>query len=223
MTALFTFISRQKVIGKVVKEIYAIVKKPLVVIKHVVERVVRAIQHTLVKLRDVMVRMKKGIVNIVKVIKRAFAFLAQAANVCNAELGTPFQRCVKLFQVARADCQKKLGFTEILCEITRLVEGLCYSVKFIDYICDFVEYISDASLQEIVDSLARFERDIHDMMYVSVKFNHHFHFDTNASKTFERIRDDLTADVRRQAGMFLVVMTWMHFVSVVFCAWILLK
>lgn len=213
----------QKVLGNIVKEIYAIIKQPIVAIKHVVERILKQMKQLFTKLRDIMIRMNESIVRIVQVIKRAFAFLARAANVCNTEIGTPFERCTEQFNVAHRECLAKFDNFPKLCDVIKLIRMICYSVKFIDYVCEFVEYVSDETLDILMLNMARVERDIHDLMYVSVSFEHHFHFETNASKSYHQIRDEIVQEVTERAKGLFVVMSCVHLVSSVLFTWVILK
>lgn len=213
----------QKTLGSIAKQIYTIIKQPLVAIKHVVERILKHMKQLFVKLRDIMIRMNAAIVRIVQVIKRAFAFLARAANVCNKDIGTPFERCIEQFNVAHHNCLAKFDNFPTLCDVTKPIRMICYSVKFIDYVCEFVEYVSDETLDILMQNLARIERDIHDLMYVSVSFEHHFHFETNASKSYQQIRDEIVLEVSDRAKALFVVMTFVHLVSSVLFTWVVLK
>lgn len=47
----------------------------------------------------------------------------------------------------------KLGPLEILCNITYLVQAICYSVKFLDYVCDLVDFVSDAIVGVVKKSI----------------------------------------------------------------------
>lgn len=72
--------------------------------------------------------------------------------MCNKKLGTPFERCEKVFEGAVADCQANLGphFGDI-CNLANVVGAMCYTVKPIDFICILVTFVSDT----IVDSVRK--------------------------------------------------------------------
>lgn len=88
-----------------------------------------------------------------KVIKAAFEFLAKIINICNKELGTPFERCTRVFENAIADCNAKLGpLFNWLCSLTYIVQSVCYLVKFLDLICIIVDFISDSVVGVVIRS-----------------------------------------------------------------------
>lgn len=95
----------QQLVKQIAEEIVTILKRPLVAIRRVVGNMLKHLDRVIGKLRVMMLRMRECVVVVVRVIRKAFAFLASAANVCNEDIGTPFERCSGLFQVAREDCR----------------------------------------------------------------------------------------------------------------------
>jgi len=86
----------------------------------------------------------------VRVIVSVFRWLGNVINICNKEIGTPFDRCRNVFEGAVADCRAKLGPTFAkICNITYLVETLCYTVKPLDLICAFVSFIEDTIIGSV--------------------------------------------------------------------------
>lgn len=61
------------------------------------------------------------------------------------------------------------------------------------------------------------------MLYISVKFEHHFHFDTNASKSFHQIGDEVLADVQQRSKHISRLASWAHLFSSFFLLWTILK
>lgn len=85
-------------------------------------------------------------------IESAFSFLGGAAHLCNKKLGTPFNRCRQLFEDAKEDCRRKLGNVDFMCEVTTLVEAVCYTVKFMDFMCELIDFLSDSAVGFVKES-----------------------------------------------------------------------
>lgn len=86
-------------------------------------------------------------------IKSVFEFLGRIINICNKELGTPFQRCTRVFENAIADCNAKLGpLFSWLCSLAYIVKAVCYLVKVFDYVCMVVDFISNSVVGVIIKS-----------------------------------------------------------------------
>lgn len=89
---------------------------------------------------------------LVKTIKKGFNWLGGRVALCNKEIGTPFQRCYKIANKALSDCREKMGKLKFLCNVTKIMHGLCYSVKFIDVICIIIDFISDKIVHAVEES-----------------------------------------------------------------------
>lgn len=87
-----------------------------------------------------------------KTIKKGFSWLGDRVALCNKEIGTPFQRCYKIADKALSDCTEKMGQLKFLCNVTKIMHGLCYSVKFIDVICILVDFVSDKIVETVTES-----------------------------------------------------------------------
>lgn len=86
-----------------------------------------------------------------------FDWLGSIVSICNKKVGTPFERCEKVFEGAVADCHAKLGpFFGGLCNLTYLVSSLCYLVKPLDFICMLVSFFSDVIVSTIRKSMTTF-------------------------------------------------------------------
>lgn len=82
-----------------------------------------------------------------------FEFLGKILNICNKELGTPFERCSRVFENAIADCNAKLGpLFNWLCSLAYIVKAVCYIVKVFDYVCMIVDFISNSVVGVIIRS-----------------------------------------------------------------------
>lgn len=79
-----------------------------------------------------------------RVIKSAYEWLGNVVNMCNKELGTPFDRCENVFEEAVSDCKEKLGpLFGGVCNMPYVVGSVCYIVKPMDFICILVSYVAD--------------------------------------------------------------------------------
>lgn len=87
-------------------------------------------------------------------IKAALQFLAKIINFCNKELGTPFERCSRVFENAISDCNAKLGpLFNWLCSIVYLVQSVCYIVKIFDFVCIIVDFIKNSVVGVVIRSM----------------------------------------------------------------------
>ncbi|KAJ8955683.1 hypothetical protein NQ318_008554 [Aromia moschata] len=153
----------------------------------------------------------------VRVIKAAFEFLAKIISICNKELGTPFERCSRVFENAIADCNAKLGpLFNWLCSITYIVKSVCYLVKFLDFICILVDFISNSVIGVVIRKVKTFIRHIKTMFYVRIKFSHSFQFQTNSSRTVSEIAHEIVGEIRERTRVLAALFTFMTSAATLF-------
>ncbi|XP_067203088.1 trichohyalin-like isoform X1 [Linepithema humile] len=144
--------------------------------------------------------------------------------MCNKKLGTPFDRCQRVFDGAVADCKAKLGpLFGGICNLAYIVGALCYIVKPLDFICMLVSYAADTIVDAVRKKIKRFTRHIKAMFYVKVKFSHSFHFEANQTKTLEDVSTSIITEVRSRTDKFLAVFDWMSFMTTFFIFFMLLR
>lgn len=64
--------------------------------------------------------------------------------------------------------------------------------------------------------LSDFIAEIHNMLFVSVKFEHSFHFHTNSSKTLGEIKGEIFAEIEERSKVFVLMISWMNLLSGLF-------
>lgn len=85
-------------------------------------------------------------------IKKAYDWLRNTSRMCNAEFGTPFERCMNISDTAMINCREKLGPIKPLCHVTQVFSLLCYTTKVVDAVCVLVGLINDSSDLDIMAS-----------------------------------------------------------------------
>ncbi|RZC33618.1 DC-STAMP domain-containing protein 2-like [Asbolus verrucosus] len=205
----------QEQLKSAVKQIIDVIKKPFYAIRDAIKSVVKTVKAVVKKIKDILLKIKRIIVAILKVIKAAFQFLGKILNICNKELGTPFQRCSRVFENAITDCYAKLGpWFSWLCSVAYLVQSVCYIVKIFDYVCMLVDFISDSVIGVVVRSegcrsrrlliksnaleVKSFIRHVRTMFYVRIKFSHSFHFHTNSSKSYSEVAKGIVTEIKER-------------------------
>ena len=141
----------------------------MLALKDAVEHVIEHIAKTLEELKKDLIQIKNSVNNIGKILnssslrlvkdiyifflvhtfQKVFKWLANIVNVCNNKLGTPFKRCSRVVDDTIEECRKQLGIAHSLCDVTNLLKTFCNSVKFIDYLCELIDFISDSVLVEM--------------------------------------------------------------------------
>ncbi|KAM4644492.1 LOW QUALITY PROTEIN: DC-STAMP domain-containing protein 2 [Amazona ochrocephala] len=63
--------------------------------------------------------------HIARALRNVWLWLASIGQVCNEELGSPFYRCLSLFEEAKDNCERAIPFLFFLCYIITAFKPLC--------------------------------------------------------------------------------------------------
>ncbi|XP_069674725.1 DC-STAMP domain-containing protein 2-like [Periplaneta americana] len=195
-----------------VRQIIEAIKKPFMAIKDAFRKVMKIIKLIVKKIKDILLAIKRIIVSILRVIKSVIQWLGNIVNICNKKVGTPFQRCMRVFDGAVTDCQAKLGpLFNWMCSLTYVVSIVCYVVKIFDLICMLLDFINNNVIGVVKKKVKSFVDHIRNIFYVSVDFKHSFHFETQQSISMREIAASLVAEIRQRTEKFLTIFDWMGF------------
>ncbi|CAG9828968.1 unnamed protein product [Diabrotica balteata] len=187
----------QEQLKTVVRQIIEVIKKPFYALKDAIKKVIETVKKIIKQIKEILIKIKRIVMSIVRVIKSAFMFLAKIINICNKELGTPFERCSRVFDNAIADCNATLGsFFSWMCSVTYIVKAVCYVVKIFDYVCIIVDFIKDSIIGVVIRKIKGFVRHIRTMFYVRIKFSHSFSFETKSSKSITEISKAIVQEIK---------------------------
>ncbi|KAG5882313.1 hypothetical protein JTB14_019337 [Gonioctena quinquepunctata] len=207
----------QEQLKAAVRQIIDVIKKPFYALKDAIKKVVETVKKVIKKIKEILMKIKRIIMGIIRVIKAAFEFLAKIINICNKELGTPFERCSRVFDNAIADCNAKLGsMFSWMCSITYIVKAVCYIVKPFDLLCLIVDFISNSIIGVVVRKVKSFVRHIRTMFYVRIKFSHSFHFETQSSKSIMEISREIVQEIKDRSKTVSAVFNFLTSAAMLF-------
>ncbi|KAL1513928.1 hypothetical protein ABEB36_003266 [Hypothenemus hampei] len=214
----------QEQLKQAVKQIIDVIKKPFMAIKEAIKKVIRTVKEIVKKIKEILLKIKRIVMAIVRVIKSVFEFLGKMINICNKELGTPFERCTRVFENAIADCNAKLGpLFNWLCSLAYIVKAVCYIVKIFDYICMIVDFISNSIVGVIIRKIKIFVRHIKTMFYVRIRFAHSFKYKTVASKSVTEIAKEIVKEVKARSQGIVAFFNFMTSASMLFFTYLIFQ
>ncbi|KAK2576099.1 hypothetical protein KPH14_007434 [Odynerus spinipes] len=151
-----SLICGQEQLKEAIKSVIDLIKQPFYALKEAITKVIKTVRVIVRKIKETLVAIKRLVLSILNVITAVFQWLGSIVNICNKRLGTPFDRCQRVFEGAVADCRAKLGpiFGEI-CNLTYVVSSLCWIVKPLDFICMLVSYVADAIVDAVKKSMVQ--------------------------------------------------------------------
>ncbi|CAH1169930.1 unnamed protein product, partial [Phaedon cochleariae] len=214
----------QEQLKNAVKQIIDVIKKPFYALKDAIKKVVETVKKIVKKIKEILLKIKRIIMGIIKIIKAAFEFLAKIISICNKELGTPFERCSRVFENAIADCNAKLGsMFSWLCSLAYIVQSVCYLVKIFDLVCMVVDFISDSIIGVVIRKVKGFVRHIRTMFYVRIKFSHSFHFETNSSKSIAEISKGIVHEIKDRTRTITAIFQFLTSGAVLFFVFMVVR
>ncbi|XP_066142810.1 DC-STAMP domain-containing protein 2-like [Euwallacea fornicatus] len=214
----------QEQLKQAVKQIIDVVKKPFLAIKEAIKKVVKTVKEVVKKIKEILMKIKRIVMSIVRVIKSAFEFLGKIINICNKELGTPFERCTRVFDNAIADCNASLGpLFNWLCSLSYIVKAVCYIVKIFDYICMMVDFLSNSVVGVIIRKMKTFVRHIKTMFYVKIRFSHSFKYKTVSSKSVTQIAKEIVAEIKDRSRDIVAFFNFMTLASLLFFVYLIFE
>ncbi|NXJ70416.1 DCST2 protein, partial [Rostratula benghalensis] len=145
---------------------------------------------------------------VARTLRNVWRWLANMSKVCNKELGSPYNNCMRLFNEAKDKCDRTIPFLAFLCYIIVAFRPLCNLAKSA---CVRVPVPSHSAAPchpptAIKDTLDRIRREFE----FNISAVHHFNVSLTASKSLGQVASDIMQAVRlrleptrRFLGLFL--------------------
>ncbi|CAH1404522.1 unnamed protein product [Nezara viridula] len=207
-----------------VKSLIDLIKKPFYAIKDSMKQIMEKIKVVVEKVKEIITTLKRIVKSVIGVIKSAYEWLNSVVSMCGKKLGTPFERCEKAFGQAYDSCIETVPvFFDVLCKVTDFVQGVCYIVKPVDYICELFDFVSDEIVNFVKKKLTEFSSQVKNIFYVSVKFSHNFEFHTEQSKSVKEIAANIMMEVKQRSEKIVYFFDWMSFVFSFFFLYMLFQ
>ncbi|XP_061231170.1 DC-STAMP domain-containing protein 2 isoform X4 [Neopsephotus bourkii] len=150
--------------------------------------------------------------HVARALHNVWLWLANIARVCNKELGSPYYRCLKLFDEAKDNCERTIPLLFFLCYIVSAFKPLCGLANIALMFCIVPQYIQNFIRANVAtplnDALDRVRREFE----FNISAMHEFDVSFNASKSLGEVALDIMEGVsqsmeptRRVLGLFLNV------------------
>ncbi|NWQ86139.1 DCST2 protein, partial [Burhinus bistriatus] len=150
--------------------------------------------------------------HVARALRNVWLWLVNVGEVCNRELGTPYHRCLRLFNEAKDKCERTIPFLAFLCYIIIVFRPLCGLAEFALLFCIIPHYVQSFLRRKTSEPL----RDALDRVRQEFEFNisamHHFNVSLSASKSLGEVALDIMEGVRlrleptrRVLGLFMHV------------------
>ncbi|XP_005236880.2 DC-STAMP domain-containing protein 2 [Falco peregrinus] len=136
--------------------------------------------------------------HIARALRNVWLWLANMSRVCNRELGTPYNRCLRLFDNAKDNCERTIPLLFFLCYIIVTFRTLCGLATFALIFCVIPEYIQTFLQRQIADPLKNALDRVRQEFEFNISAVHHFNVSLTASKSLGEVALDIMEGVHTQ-------------------------
>lgn len=213
---------KQYLIVKTDKFVDRNVVQNLISVEDLIIKLVEHIKEFAQEIKDKVRELLEMAITIERYMILAINKLADVVNRCNARAREIFDNCVKTFDDAYIDCQKKLGSTfDFLCEIVKPVKEVCHVTKFPDSICDLPEAVFAYLDRTIGRQLRHYVQVLENEFYVDIDVEHSYSLNATKSKSLKQVYEGIRLDVERKFWYISLVIKVFNLVSLILVIWIL--
>ncbi|KAM6229383.1 DC-STAMP domain-containing protein 2 [Spheniscus humboldti] len=133
--------------------------------------------------------------HVARALRNVWLWLANVGKVCNQELGTPYHRCLRLFDEAKDNCERAVPFLFFLCYVIVTFKSFCGLANAALLFCVIPQYIQSFLKSKTAAPL----RDALDRIRREFEFNisavHRFDIRLDASKSLGEVALDIMEGV----------------------------
>ncbi|XP_041564385.1 DC-STAMP domain-containing protein 2 [Drosophila elegans] len=214
----------QELLRQALGQMLDVILEPVNAIQLAVDLLLQEVRRVLKQAMVVLLRIQEHLIAIIDTLKNCAAWLKSVVDLCNTEMGTPWERCKNTAHHAMVSCQAKMGVFKALCHATKLFLALCYPAKILDVFCSGYWDHSWALLDKILERYREFVRHIEQMFDANITFQHEFFFDTNSSKSLADVGEEIIQDINQRLSPFIFlqsfmdILCWVMVVTVIFKA-----
>ncbi|XP_030043851.1 DC-STAMP domain-containing protein 2 [Microcaecilia unicolor] len=143
-----------------------------------------------------------AIKHIGRTLQNVWYWLTQIGQVCNNDLGSPYRKCIKVFEDAKDNCLKAIPFLFFLCYIVDLFKPLCGLAKIILLFCIIPSYVGNFLRARVADPVIRVLKRVGKEFEFNITSQHKFEVRFNSSKTLSQVAFDIMEDIEMQLTPF---------------------
>ncbi|NXF40439.1 DCST2 protein, partial [Nyctibius bracteatus] len=156
---------------------------------------------------------------VARALRHVWQWLANIGHVCNKELGTPYRRCIRLFDEAKDNCERTIPFLYFLCYIIVAFKPLCGLANVGLLFCIIPHYIQSFLSRKVADPLEKALDRVRREFEFNITAIHRFDISLNASKSLGEVALDIMKGVRlhlEPTRRFLGLFTHISLFAIVF-------
>ncbi|KAJ8709565.1 hypothetical protein PYW08_009569 [Mythimna loreyi] len=214
----------QEQIKTSVHQLNDLMKKPINAMKDSLKLMVDQLKTITAKVKETVIRLDRLVLSIVGVIKSSFSWLQSVADICNTELGSPYDRCCKSIQDGLTHCQQSFGpKVSPLCNVAHVARVACSSVQPFKAFCYATDFMDEAVSASVKKKIRDFSEYLSEMFHVEVHTQHSYSFSSNSSRSASQVAAGIVTEIRNRADPLLTWLSWSSCVTSLFLLLIIFR
>ncbi|CAK9303405.1 unnamed protein product [Gordionus sp. m RMFG-2023] len=189
----------KNITAEITGEAMAPVKGMVNKIKTIINKVVKVVERG----KRAFLAIKELFAEICNSLQKVGAWLGKIFGVCNAKMGAPHDKCMRVFQEAYDNCMRKLKVAKKLCKITTSFRFACKITKHLNRFCNPLERLKNFMVGKIKKGLSKAVQNVYNLFYLNITIQYHFNLTVSQSKDFEEIKRDITNAIKDKIQVFL--------------------
>ncbi|XP_026734949.1 uncharacterized protein LOC113498907 isoform X3 [Trichoplusia ni] len=200
------------------------IKKPYNSMRDSVKLMMDKFNAITLKVKEMLVKFDRLVLSLVSVIQSSFSWLQSVADICNAKLGTPYDRCTNVLQDGISDCKKTLGpEISIICNVAFVAQAACYSVKPFKAFCYATDFMDEAITASVKKKIKNFTEQLRSLFYVEVQIHQSYTYSSNTSRSASQVAAGIVTEIRNRADPLLTWLSWSSCVTSLFLLLIIFR
>ncbi|KFW84234.1 DC-STAMP domain-containing protein 2, partial [Manacus vitellinus] len=135
--------------------------------------------------------------HVARILHNVWLWLSKVGDVCNKELGSPYQSCVRAIEKAKDDCERALPLLFFICYVVLGFKWLCNVADVVaGLFCIIPQYIQEFVRANVAAPITDALNHIRREFEFNISVVHHFNVSLNASKSLGQVSRDIMEAVQ---------------------------
>ncbi|NXK98014.1 DCST2 protein, partial [Formicarius rufipectus] len=158
--------------------------------------------------------------HIARALRNVWLWLAKIGQICNEELGSPYNRCIRYLEEAKDKCERALPLLFYICYIVLAFRFICNVVDALAPVFCLVPQFIQSFIEKnvaapITDALNRVRAEFE----FNISVVHHFNISLNASKSLGQVSLDMMESVQQYLEPYhhaLEIFSYISFLAILY-------
>nr|XP_015192016.1 PREDICTED: DC-STAMP domain-containing protein 2 isoform X2 [Lepisosteus oculatus] len=188
---------------------------PLLPVLNKVKAIMRNARHVADRVSRFIRTLIDSVRHVARVLRNTFHFLVNIGEVCNEELGTPYRKCIKIFDDAQNNCMELLSIFSFLCYILDIFRPLCGLAHIVRWFCVIPSYVMSCVKARISSPTISAFKKMQQEFEFNISASTHLATHLNSSQSIQQLAHSIMGDVTVELYRFQEFVGLFGYVGVV--------